>query len=104
MGLQVRVVNTRSLSRQLQSQESPVCLDLFQVGFEGQHTLATKGVHLGVDALPAWSPDGSRIAFNSDRGDYLEIYVMNADGSGQTSLTDNSGSDRSPSWGSARDR
>jgi Tol biopolymer transport system component len=33
------------------------------------------------DQLPAWSPDGSKIAFESDRdGSASEIYVMNADG------------------------
>ena len=42
---------------------------------------------------PAWSPDGTRIAFSRD-GD---IYVMNADGSGQTRLT-NSASAGSPTW------
>ena len=56
----------------------------------------------GFDGSPSWSPDGSRIAFQSFRdGDGIpnpEIYVMNADGSGQTRLTDNPGFDGSPSW------
>lgn len=47
---------------------------------------------------PAWSPDGTRIAFDSNRdGDY-ELYVMNVDGTGVTRLTWQRGSDATPSW------
>jgi len=48
------------------------------------------------DEDPAWSPDGSRIAFVSRRDGNAEIYVMNADGSGATRLT-NSGGEQ-PAW------
>ncbi len=42
------------------------------------------------DGEPAWSPDGTKIAFTSDRDGNSQIYVMNAaDGSGQTNLTNN---------------
>ena len=40
------------------------------------------------DGYPAWSPDGRRIAFDSQRDGNREIYVMDADGSGVTRLTD----------------
>jgi len=40
-----------------------------------------------ADVEPAWSPDGSRIAWRSERDGNAEIYVMNADGSNQTRLT-----------------
>ena len=51
-----------------------------------------------IDWFPAWSPDGTQIAFESNRdGDY-EIYVMAADGSQPTRLTRNSARDRSPAW------
>jgi Tol biopolymer transport system component len=42
-------------------------------------------------------PEG-RIAFVSDRDGNLEIYVMNADGSGITNLTNHPGEDRDPAW------
>ncbi|UCC68305.1 MAG: PD40 domain-containing protein, partial [Armatimonadota bacterium] len=34
----------------------------------------------GRDANPSWSPDGSKIAFLSERGKQPGLYVMNADG------------------------
>jgi Tol biopolymer transport system component len=47
------------------------------------------------DGFPNWSPDGTKIAFVSDR-DSGGIFVMNADdGSGQTRLTENG---VEPSW------
>ena len=39
------------------------------------------------DEVPAWFSDGKRIAFQSDRTGRMEIWVMNADGSGQRQVT-----------------
>ena len=48
---------------------------------------------------PAWSPDGSTIAFVSGRGENRDIYIMDAGGPGQTILTNNPrSSDRGPVW------
>ena len=54
--------------------------------------------HAADDANPAWSPDGARIAFQSDRDGTYEIYVMESDGSGVTRLTNHSESDVGPAW------
>lgn len=50
------------------------------------------------DTLPHYSPDGSKIVFQSRRDGQDEIYVMNTDGSGQTRLTNNPAMDSSPVW------
>ena len=47
---------------------------------------------------PAWSPDGTKIAFTSSRDGNFEIYVMGTDGSNPTRLTDNNADDGSPAW------
>jgi TolB protein len=43
---------------------------------------------------PSWSPDGTQIAYRSDRGEESEIWVMNADGTHQRRLT----AGLSPAW------
>ena len=58
------------------------------------------------DKDPAWSPDGKRIAFKSDRDGHVnvhgwathDIYVMDADGSNQQKLTNDPADDWDPSW------
>jgi Tol biopolymer transport system component len=51
-----------------------------------------------TDWFPFWSPDGTRIAFQSDREGVGEVFLMNSDGSGQTNLTRNAGLDGGPTW------
>src|SRR5258708_6602047 len=54
------------------------------------------------DECPRWSPNNSRIVFQSDRDNLFsgiaDIYVMNADGSGQTRLTNDPADDSAPAW------
>ncbi len=61
-----------------------------------------------LETSPVWSPDGSQIAFTSDRhqrkgrrernGKRFELYVMQADGSGIRRVTHNRVADVSPDW------
>jgi Tol biopolymer transport system component len=52
-----------------------------------------------LDGTPAWSPDGKKIAFTSDRDDASgEIYTMNPNGQGIERLTNNSAGDADPNW------
>ena len=50
------------------------------------------------DATGDWSPDGTQIVFSSFREGDREIYVINADGSGERPLTHNEASDIDPDW------
>jgi len=40
----------------------------------------------------------ARIAFTSNRDRNAEVYVMNADGTGQTNLSNDPGKDFTPAW------
>jgi Tol biopolymer transport system component len=48
--------------------------------------------------LARWSPDGKQIAFSGNRDGDWEIYVMNADGSGERQLTHNKVDDILSDW------
>lgn len=50
------------------------------------------------DQGPSWSPDGSQIAFGSQRSNGFHIYIMNANGSNQTKITQSGTRNRTPNW------
>ena len=50
------------------------------------------------DISPAYSPDGSRIAFASHSDGNWEIYMMNSDGSGLVRITRDAADDGEPAW------
>ena len=70
------------------------------------HTINKNGTGLqrltknsAAEIEPDWSPDGKKIAFSTNRDGNYEIYVMDADGSNQTNVSNSPSTyESSPSW------
>jgi Tol biopolymer transport system component len=77
---------------------------LAAVGGPGLYTITPGGTATKIpgtssgDNQPAWSPDGSRIAFQSGSTTNQEISVMNADGSGRRQITATPVAEQEPTW------
>src|SRR5207237_8539406 len=52
----------------------------------------------GTNLSPAWSPDGTRIAFSSSRSGDPEVYVGDASGASPKRITSFKGPDVSTTW------
>jgi Tol biopolymer transport system component len=52
----------------------------------------------GNDAEPAWSPNGRKIAFTSDRAGNQDVYVVRPNGRGLRRLTTTAAEDSEPAW------
>src|SRR5205823_1424313 len=75
-------------------------LDIHTMNANGSDQRNVTANSLGNES-PAWSPDGSKIAFVRGVPPYFfgyDIYVMNADGSGERALTAGADIDFFPSW------
>ena len=71
---------------------------IFVMDTDGSNVIQLTDSIRGGNFAPHWSPDGKRIVFHSLRDALFEIYVMNADGSGQTLLTTGPLAGLSPDW------
>jgi TolB protein len=60
--------------------------DLFVINSDGRSAPRRLTTHPDSDTTPTWSPDGTEIAFTSDRTGRPQIYIMRADGTGTRRL------------------
>ncbi len=72
---------------------------LWTIGGAGANAAALNPSN-GNDTAPAWSRDGTKIAFQSTRGSSrgVDVWSINANGTGAVNLTNRIGSDESPTW------
>jgi dipeptidyl aminopeptidase/acylaminoacyl peptidase len=71
--------------------------EIFTVNSDGRGIVRLTN-NPGEDTDPAWSPDGTRIAYTSERDGGRAIYVMNEDGSDVKRLTPLTWQSFRPSW------
>ena len=74
--------------------------EVFVADADGSHEINVSQ-SAAYDGWPAWSPDGTTIAFSSNRSgpaNVGQIYLVNPDGSGLRQLTAGAGSFAQPSW------
>jgi Tol biopolymer transport system component len=75
--------------------------ELWVMGSDGSdpHALVTEvSMHEYSQNPASWSPDGTRVAFGAFGDDDLQVYVVNADGTGLTQLTHDPRTALNPSW------
>lgn len=64
--------------------------DIYKVSANGGEARQLTS-NAAYDTHPVWSPDGKKIAFQSDREGSLDVYIMDANGGAPVRLTTNSG-------------
>ena len=75
-------------------------MQIFAMNADGTNVVQLSD-NTAFDVQPAWSPDGTRMAFASNRagnGIINDVYVMNADGTNVVRLTSDPADDQQPVW------
>lgn len=78
---------------------NPPHTDIWVIAPDGSNPRRITGQVSGEhNLLPAWSPDGSKMAYQRSVRGRAQVWVMSADGSGARSLTDLGEAAGYPSW------
>mgnify|MGYP001336780909 CR=1 FL=1 len=78
--------------------QSPLNYDIFVMDNNGFNEVNLTNSSAVNDFDAAWSPDGTKIAFTTNRDGNNEIYIMNADGTSPVNISNNAASDTTPAW------
>lgn len=73
-------------------------LDLWIATLDGQLQPLTQDPDPSSEREPAWSPNGSKIAFTSNKAGNLDIWVVDPDGSNPVQLTTDPADEEEPTW------
>ena len=89
-----------AFSSAVRNRDGKIEIQVMRADGSGRRTLTHS---LADDLSPAWSPDGTRIAFHrvlyyGDGRFNIEIFVMRADGRNVRRLTNHFGDDQDPAW------
>ena len=86
-----RYLYNKKLIIKFQGEKMKIIFTLILIIIMCAHNVSAEVVQLTTDIYwdkyPAWSPDGTKIAFVSSRYGYDDIWVMDSDGSNQKQLT-----------------
>ena len=78
-------------------QDIDATTDIFVIQLNGENRKQLT-FHPAHDAFADWSPDGTQIAFSSDRDGNYDIWIMDADGSNLLNVTNTEENELLPQW------
>jgi len=94
-GLTIVFVSNRSGTPRLWSIPAPA---LDATAFDAPTALATGSDSAIPEGAPAWSPDGTKLAFSSARGGTSQIFTIDAAGGTAVQVTNEVGGAFNPAW------